>query len=166
MVASCKAIMRLMRRNVVPYFRCGSRNQSGRTPSSTSRFSTAFDPMIAVLTAPERIRTPTSTTNAWKASLRPKGPARNIEIPDIRLSKYLLRSLSGMIIHGEERNQRCEQHAKDENYQTGPFKIAQLGGSVLPVDLRQALLAAHCEQRMSQSDEDGNDGNSRSPSAF
>src|SRR5205814_2236578 len=165
MVASCKAIMRLMRRNVVPYFRCGSRKQSGRTPSSTSRYSTPFDPMIAVLTAPERIRTPTSTTNAWKASLRPKGPARNIEIR-YQIVKVLTALATWDDHHGEERYQRRGQHAKDENYQTSPFELAQLGGSDLPVDLRQALLTAHCEQRMSLSDEDGHDGNSRSPSAF
>src|SRR5438132_12142963 len=68
--------------------------------------------------------------------------------------------------HGQERYQRREQHAKNENYQTSPFEIAQLGGSDLPVDLRHALLTAHCEQRMSQSDEDGHGGNSRSPSAI
>jgi hypothetical protein len=52
--------------------------------------------------------------------------------------------------------------AKDENYQTGAFEIAQLGGSDLAVDLRQALLTAHGEQRMPKSDKDGHDGNSRS----
>src|SRR5438093_12190248 len=63
--------------------------------------------------------------------------------------------------HGEERYQRREQHVKDENYQTSTFEIAQLGGSDLPVDLRQALLTAHGEQRIAQSDEAGRDGSLR-----
>ena len=41
----------------------GWRNQSVSTPSSEMRLSTPFDPMMAVFTAPERIRNPTTTTN-------------------------------------------------------------------------------------------------------
>ena len=47
---------------------CGLRNQSVSTPSSDTRFSTPFEPTIAVFTAPARIRKPTTTTNAWNTS--------------------------------------------------------------------------------------------------
>ncbi len=78
--------MVLSTRDVVPYLRCGRRNQSGRTPSSEIRLTTAFEPTMAVLTAPASIRNPTTTTNAWNRSRSPNGPARFMASPEIRLS--------------------------------------------------------------------------------
>ena len=54
--------------------------------------------MIAVFTAPERISTPTTTTNTWNSNRRIGGPARCIASPPSRLSTYSIRTLSGMII--------------------------------------------------------------------
>ena len=53
---------------------CGFWNQSGRTPSSATRLSTPLEPMIAVFTAPDRIRQPTTTTKALSSSFGPVGP--------------------------------------------------------------------------------------------
>ena len=90
---------RFSKRFVVPYFGCGLRNQSGRTPSSATRLSTPFEPMIAVFTAPERIRTPTPTTSALRQSFAQCGPMTLIARPPIRLPPYFeIRTSSGMII--------------------------------------------------------------------
>src|SRR5262249_49379429 len=43
---------------------CGLRNQSGMTPSSATRLRTPLEPMMAVLTAPARIKKPTTQTKA------------------------------------------------------------------------------------------------------
>ena len=68
MVAICISAIMFRMRNVVPYLRCGLRNQSSRTPSSATRFSTPLTPISEVFTAPARISTPTITTNTWKPS--------------------------------------------------------------------------------------------------
>ena len=74
----------------MPYFGCGFRNQSGMTPSSATRLRTPLEPMIAVLTAPARIRKPTTTTNALRHELQPSaGPIMFIARPLIRLSRVL-----------------------------------------------------------------------------
>ncbi len=93
-----KATTMLMMRCDVPNLRCGCRNQSASTPSSETRFSTPFEPTIAVLTAPARIIVPTTTTKAWNANRNVKGPARFMARPPIRFSRYLPRVPSGMII--------------------------------------------------------------------
>ena len=77
---------RLISRDVVPNLGCGFRNQSGRTPSSETRFSTPLEPTIAVLTAPERIKKPTTTTMPFKISRAHCGPTTFIARPPIRLS--------------------------------------------------------------------------------
>ncbi len=78
--------MVLSTREVVPYLWCGRRNQSGRTPSSEMRLTTAFEPTMAVLTAPANMRNPTTTTNPWNRSRSHNGPARFMASPDMRLS--------------------------------------------------------------------------------
>ena len=82
----------------VPKRRCGWRNQWGRIPSSETRFSTPFEPTMAVLTAPASIKTPTTTTKTRNTSRSDKGPTRYIASPPIGLSKKLLRTESGIII--------------------------------------------------------------------
>ena len=54
--------------------------------------------MMAVLTAPERISVPTSTTNPWNSRRTEIGPTRNMESPPIRLFRNLGRAASGMSI--------------------------------------------------------------------
>ena len=54
---------------MVPNLRCGLRNQSSRTPSSATRFSTPFTPMSEVFTAPARISTPTIDDEDVEAEL-------------------------------------------------------------------------------------------------
>ena len=97
-VITCSITIRLMSRDVVPNWWCGCRNQSGSTPSSATRLSTPFEPMIAVFTAPDRISVPTSTTKPWNSRRSGSGPTRYIESPPIRLSRKPCRGPSGMII--------------------------------------------------------------------
>ena len=60
--------------------------------------------------------------------------------------------------HREEGNQRGEQHAVDEDHEAGAFQVLQLGVSDFAIHLRQALFAAHGQQRVAQADHDGDDG--------
>jgi hypothetical protein len=57
--------------------------------------------------------------------------------------------------HREERNQRGEQHAVDENHEAGALQVLELGKGDFAIHLGQALLAAHGQQRMAQADQDG-----------
>ena len=68
--------------------------------------------------------------------------------------------------HREERNQRREQQAVDENHEAGALQVLQLGMRDLAVDLRQAFLAAHGQQRVSQADQDRDHGDRRRQRAF
>ena len=79
--------MILMMRYEVPNFLCGWRNQLASTPSSDTRFSTPFEPTIAVFTAPAKINVPTTTTNAWKTNRIANGPSRFIANPPIKFSR-------------------------------------------------------------------------------
>ena len=65
--------------------------------------------------------------------------------------------------HGEERDQRGEQHAVNEDHESGSLQILELGISDLAIDLRQALLAAHGQQGMAQSNEDRHQRERTSP---
>ena len=85
-VINCKIVIKLMMRYVVPKRRCGFWNQGSSTPSSATRFITPLAPMMDVLTAPERINTPTITTKMWKASLSSSGPIRCVVRPPKRFS--------------------------------------------------------------------------------
>src|ERR1035438_727677 len=71
---------------------------SGSTPSSATRLSTPLEPMMAVFTAPDKIRVPTSTTKAWNSRRTDIGPTRNMESPPIRLFRNFCRAASGTII--------------------------------------------------------------------
>ena len=57
------------------------------TPSSATRLSTPLEPMIAVLTAPARIRKPTTTTKAFEQQPGPdRARSTFMARPPIRLS--------------------------------------------------------------------------------
>ena len=63
--------------------------------------------------------------------------------------------------HGEERDQRREEHAVDEDHAAGALQILELGMGDFAVDLRQRFEAAHGEQRVAQADQDRDDGDGR-----
>ena len=94
----CRPTTRFRIRWEVPKRRCGWRNQSGRMPSSETRFRTPFEPTMAVLTAPASIKTPTTTTKIRNAIRSDNGPTRYIASPLIGLSEKLPRTESGIII--------------------------------------------------------------------
>ena len=85
-VNSCRTMISHKMRDVVPKRTCGLRNQSGSTPSSATRLSTPLEPMIEVLTAPDRIRKPTTTTKPLSNSRAVTGPTICMARPPRRLS--------------------------------------------------------------------------------
>src|ERR1700737_537754 len=86
MVKSCRNTTRLTMRYVVPKRGWGCRNQSVRTPSAEMRLRTPLEPMMAVLTAPDNMRKPTTTTKARKNRRSNSGPHRYMASPATRLS--------------------------------------------------------------------------------
>src|SRR5208283_4171365 len=114
MVISCRMTIRLMRRELVPNLWWGWRNQSGSTPSSATRLSTPLEPMMAVFTAPDRIKVPTSTTKAWNSSHRHRPHQEHGESADQVVQELLPRAVRNDH-HREEGDQRREQHAVDED---------------------------------------------------
>ena len=63
--------------------------------------------------------------------------------------------------HREERNQRREQHAVNEDHEAGALQILQLGVRDFAVHLGQALFAAHRQQRVAQAHQNGDERNRR-----
>src|SRR5215510_3028932 len=119
--------MRLIVRYVVPYFLCGARNQSVSTPSSETRLSTPLEPRIAVFTAPDNIRNPTSTTNPWNKSLKETGPTKFIARPEMRLVRYLGRSESGMIATAKKETNEVKSTEKTKITIPARIRFLSLG---------------------------------------
>src|SRR5262249_45579287 len=59
--------------------------------------------------------------------------------------------------HREERNQRGEDHAVDEDHQPGLFQVDEFRAFDFAIDLSQGLFAAHGQHRVTQGDKDGHD---------
>src|SRR5262249_34765157 len=59
--------------------------------------------------------------------------------------------------HREERNQRREDHAVNENDQPGLFQVDQLRAFDFAIDLRERLFAAHCQHGVAERDKDCDD---------
>src|SRR5229473_4095495 len=59
--------------------------------------------------------------------------------------------------HREKRDQRSKDQTVNENDQAGLFQIRKFGMLDFAVDLRERLFAAHGEDRMAKSNEDGDD---------
>ena len=65
--------------------------------------------------------------------------------------------------HREERNQRGEQQAVDENHQPGLLQVLQLGMFDLAVDLGQRFFAAHGQHGVPEADEEDDPGDVAEP---
>ena len=63
----------------------------------------------------------------------------------------------------EERNQRSEKQAVQEDHQPGLLQVLEFGMFDLAVDLGQRLLAAHGEHRMAEADQQHDQRNARRP---
>ncbi len=59
--------------------------------------------------------------------------------------------------HGEERNQRREDQAVNENDHARFFEVGQLGAFDFAIDLRERFFAAHRQDGMAERDEDRDD---------
>src|ERR1700757_1764411 len=59
--------------------------------------------------------------------------------------------------HGEEGNQRSENHAVNENHQSSLFEVDQFGTFDFAIDLREGFFSAHREHGVPEGDEDGDD---------
>src|ERR1051326_6290062 len=66
---------------------------------------------------------------------------------------------------GEERNQRREQQAIDENNSAGFFQVLQLGVLNLPIYLCEGLLAAHGQHGVAEADKGDDPGQMTDPSS-
>ena len=135
------------------------------TPSSATRLSTPLEPMMAVLTAPDRIRKPTTTTKALSNSLRPRrARCTFMARPPIRLSAYSLHAhVVGDEQHGQEADAAGQHQAVDEDDEGRLLEVRQLGRLDLAVDLGQRLLAAHGQDRMAEGDEDADHADQAEP---
>ena len=114
-------------RYVVPYFRCGLRNQSGMTPSSATRFRTPLEPMIAVFTAPDRIKNPIKTTNAFEQSLAHCGPQHVHRQPADQVIAILVHADAVRDEqHGQEADPGGQHQAIDEDDERRLLEILHL----------------------------------------
>ena len=106
---------------------------------------------MAVLTAPDRIRKPTTTTKALSSSLSHGGPTTCIARPPMRLSEYSLHAdVVGDEHHGQEADAAREDQAVDEDDERRLLEVRQLRRLDLAVDLGQRLLAAHGQDRVAE----------------
>ena len=84
---------------------------------------------------------------------RHERPVKTHGQPADQVLEELRPRLVGNDHHREERNQRREDHAVDENDQRRLLEVRQLGMLDFAVHLRQRLLAAHGQHRVAQPDE-------------
>ncbi len=159
-VSNWRPTTRLRNRWVVPNRLWGWRNQSGRTPSSDTRLSTAFDPTIAVLTRAredqeadqddERLEAQPQQLRAGQVH----GDAGDQVVVELRPDAVRNQR------RGEEADRRREDQAVDEDHEPRPAEVQRLRRLDLPVDLRERLVAAHRQERVAEPDEqrDGRDG--------
>ena len=92
----------------------GGETSAGRIPSSETRFSTPFEPTMAVLTAPASIRTPTTTTKARNASRSDKRPNEIHGQPADGIVEEIVAHRIGNDHHREKRHAGRENQAVDE----------------------------------------------------
>ena len=93
--------------------------------------STPTEPTIEVLTAPARIRNPTSTTNARNAIRAHSGPTTNIARPPIRLSLYCaIRTLSGMIMTAKNETSEVSSRLYTKMIKPVRSRFLSLGASI------------------------------------
>ena len=113
---------------------------------------------MAVLTAPERISTPTSTTTPWKSQAQ----GERADQVHGQAADQVVQELGPRGIgddHPREKgDQRGEEHAVDEDHPAGAFQVLELGMGDFAVDLGQGFEAAHGEQRVAEADHDGDGG--------
>ena len=136
------------------------------TPSSATRFNTPLEPMMAVFTAPARIRKPMTTTKAFNSNRAIKGPAMYIASPPIRLSAVGLHAhLVGDQHHRQEGNPGREHEAVDKDDESRLLEVLHFGRFHLAVDLGQRLFAAHRQDRMPEGDQQADHADDAHPVA-
>ena len=111
--------------------------------------------MIAVLTAPERIRKPTTTTNARKTSLSSK---RAVLVHGQPGDQVVLVNRDAHRVgndhHEQQRGEAGENEAVDRDDDGGALQVLQLGMGQFAVDLGQRFLAAHGQHGVPEGDQD------------
>ena len=81
------------------------------------------------------------------------GPTTFMASPPMRLAKYSVPLVVGNDHHREERHQRGEEQAVQEDHQPGLLQVLQLGMFDFAVDLCQRLFAAHGQHGMAKPDQ-------------
>ena len=112
---------------------------------------------MAVLTAPARISVPTTTTNPWNIRRDEERPFEIHGQAADQIFEETLADVVGDDHHREERNQRGEHQAVDENDHAGFFEVGQLGVFDFAIDLGERFFAAHGQHGMAESDENRDD---------
>ena len=109
--------------------------------------------MIAVLTAPERIRKPDDHDERVQQQPRPDRPDdvhRQAADQVVGVARHA--DVVGDQQHGQEADARREDQAVEEDDEGRLLEVLQLRRLDLAIDLGQRLLAAHRQDRMAEGD--------------
>ena len=122
--------------------------------------------MIAVFTAPARIRKPTTTTKAFRSSRARRRPDHVHRQPADEVARVVLHAdLVGDQHHGQEGNAGRQHQAVDEDDEGRLLEVRQLRRFDLAVDLGQRLLAAHGQDRMPEGEQQADHADDAHPVA-
>ena len=119
----------------MPYLLCGARNQSVSTPSSETRLSTPFDPMIEVLIAPAQHQESDDHDERLKQQLQRHRAGKIHRNAADQVVQILRPDVVGDERVGEERDKRREQQRIHEDHEPGAHQILVLRVFELAVDL-------------------------------
>ena len=114
--------------------------------------------MIDVFTAPDRIRTPTITTNTWKASRKQLRPGQMHREAAEQIFDVLRRIASGIIIPASSVITPVRNHGVNANDVAGDLQVFQFRRCDLAINLRERFKTAHGEQGMAERDDDRDHG--------
>ena len=109
---------------------------------------------MAVLTAPDRIRKPTTTTKARNTSFKTCGPHKYIARPAIRLSLYMGIAHGVRDNHHEKQRREPGKHeAVNRDDDRGTLQVLKLGMGKFTVYLSKRLFAAHGQNGVAEGDQ-------------
>jgi len=126
------------------------------TPSSATRLRTPFEPTIAVLTAPARMRKPTTTTNARRTRRTDRGGTDHVhgESTDQVVAVRAHADVVGDDHDREERDQPVVNIVKRKMTRPARMRFGTLGCAISRFTCASGLLTTHGENRVSERDQD------------
>ena len=105
-----------------------------------------------VLTAPERMRNPTTTTKPFSKSRGEGAIHLHGQAADEVVLVFRHPQVIGDHHDGQEADRSRQKQAVNENDKGRLLEVGQLGRLDFPVDLGQGFFAAHCQNRVPESD--------------